>query len=94
MDQITSLNFLGDPHQLTQTIRGEIFIMIDMILYFSFPNEANEHLKTFIEFLERFIKFFVDYLSNLPFLIKDVSNKLFINSLKLKKSIKNNNFFK
>lgn len=72
MDQITTMNFLGDPHQITQIVRGEIFIMIDIILTYTFSNEASDHLKTFIEFLERFIKFFIDYITTLPSLIKDV----------------------
>ena len=72
MDQITSVGFLMDPHTLTQTVRGEIFIMIDVILHYSFSNEANEHIKTFIEFLERFIKFFIEYLTVLPNILREV----------------------
>jgi len=77
MDEITNFNFLLEPHIITQVVRGEIYIMIDVILHYSFSNEANEHLKTFIEFLERFIKFFIDYLAALPNLIKDVKNHNF-----------------
>ena len=82
MDQITSVNFLSDPHVINQTVRGEIFILIDAILNFSFANDVSEHIKTFIEFFERFIKFFVDYLSILPTLIKDVNIYIYsINSI-------------
>lgn len=72
MDQITNLNFISDPYVVTQTIRGEIHIIIDSILNFFFNYDVTEHLKTFIEFLNRFIKFFVDYLSCLPNFLKEV----------------------
>lgn len=74
MDQITDLNFITDPYLITQAIRGEIHIMIDSILNFSFNCDVTEHLKTFIEFLNRFIKFFVDYLTCLPNFLKEVMN--------------------
>lgn len=73
MENIAKENFLiNSPYYITQTIRGEIYVIIDAILSISIPIRTTKDMKLVTSIMEKYVEFFVKYLDCLPDLLRDV----------------------
>ena len=73
MEEIALSNFLtGEPHFITQYVRGELYVLVDSVLSISQNIKNSTDMKLIIDFIEGFIKFFIRYLEVLPMIIKEV----------------------
>ncbi len=77
MERIAEKNFLiGDPHNLSQYVRGELFILIDAILTSPQVPSTPDDLRACVDFLENFIIFFIKYIKILPLFLREVWTKI------------------
>jgi hypothetical protein len=73
MNSLSNQNFaVGDPHFITQFLRGELYILLDSVLSINQAIKSSTDLKLVSDFLETFISTFVKYLEILPTTLRQV----------------------
>lgn len=73
MEHIAKEGFLiNSPYYVTQTIRGDLYILIDSVLSISNPVRGPKDLKLISSLLEKFVEFFVKFLECTPNYLKEV----------------------